>query len=282
MSVIALTDDTGTILERYAYDAYGEPVVLNGSGTVISGSAEDNRYTYTGREWDADLALYHFRARMYDPKAGRFLGRDPLGFVDGANVYRAYFHLLGTDPQGTGCKICLKPLQLVEVVYEEDDPDEIESCIYKFEFDEDNPQHFQMLPPGILDCDRRKGCIPVLDCRQADLRPFVGVDGYRYGEAVLYPRPPVQKRWWGEAECPEPDELPAGFCIGISGMNCPNFRDSLRECMRECQNAEAMERYCYAAPNKALKRLCLASVEAGQDACRDFCRMRNLQISPIE
>jgi RHS repeat-associated protein len=80
MSVIALTDDTGAILERYAYDAYGETVFSNGSGTVISGSVEGNRYTYTGREWDADLALYHFRARMYDPEAGRFCSRDPIGY----------------------------------------------------------------------------------------------------------------------------------------------------------------------------------------------------------
>jgi hypothetical protein len=45
MSVIALTNDTGAVVERYAYDAYGQALFFNGSGTVISGSAEDNRYT---------------------------------------------------------------------------------------------------------------------------------------------------------------------------------------------------------------------------------------------
>jgi RHS repeat-associated protein len=87
MSVIALTNDTGTILERYAYDAYGEPVFLSGSGTVISGTARDNRHTSTGQEWDADLALYHFRARIYDPEVGRFLGRDPAGYFDATMLY---------------------------------------------------------------------------------------------------------------------------------------------------------------------------------------------------
>lgn len=104
MSVIALTDDTGVILERYAYDAYGQPLFLNGSGTVISGSAEGNRYTYTGREWDADLALYHFRARLYDPEAGRFLGRDPLKYDKGGAVltygYVQSSPLMYADPLG--------------------------------------------------------------------------------------------------------------------------------------------------------------------------------------
>lgn len=68
-------------------------------------SSSNNRYTYTGREWDAGLSLYHFRARMYDPAAGRFVSRDPIGYTDGAN---SYAHLLGetltsTDPTGL-CK----------------------------------------------------------------------------------------------------------------------------------------------------------------------------------
>src|SRR6056297_1058378 len=79
-SIIALTDNTGSITERYAYSAYGEPVFVSATGTVLADSAEDNRYTYTGREWDEGLGLYHFRARMYDAGSGRFLGRDPIGF----------------------------------------------------------------------------------------------------------------------------------------------------------------------------------------------------------
>jgi RHS repeat-associated protein len=73
-SITALTDGTGGIVERYAYTAYGQPTFLDGSGTVLTSSAEDNRYTYTGREWDEVLGLYHYRARMYDATEGRFLG----------------------------------------------------------------------------------------------------------------------------------------------------------------------------------------------------------------
>ena len=79
-SVTAITTATGAIAERYAYTAYGLPTILNASATIIASSAISNRYTYTGREWDATLGLHHFRARWMSPIAGRFLGRDPIGF----------------------------------------------------------------------------------------------------------------------------------------------------------------------------------------------------------
>ena len=79
-SVTAVTTSTGAIAERYAYSAYGQPTVLDASASVLSSSAINNRYTYTGREWDSTLGLHHFRARWMSPSAGRFLGRDPIGF----------------------------------------------------------------------------------------------------------------------------------------------------------------------------------------------------------
>jgi RHS repeat-associated protein len=74
--------------------------ITDASGSIRSTSTNDTRYTYTGREWDADLNLYHFRARIYDAKAGRFCGRDPLGFPDGSNQYTWYAILSGSDPFG--------------------------------------------------------------------------------------------------------------------------------------------------------------------------------------
>jgi RHS repeat-associated protein len=44
-------------------------------------------YAFTGREWDAETGLYYYRARYYDPKIGRFLSEDPIGFMGGANFY---------------------------------------------------------------------------------------------------------------------------------------------------------------------------------------------------
>ncbi|QDV42552.1 tRNA nuclease WapA precursor [Stieleria neptunia] len=79
-SITALTDSLGTIKERYAYDAYGGLSIFDGSGTARTTTAEGSRYTYTGREYDDVLDLYHYRARMYDSIVGRFCSRDPIGY----------------------------------------------------------------------------------------------------------------------------------------------------------------------------------------------------------
>ncbi|XZE34771.1 RHS repeat domain-containing protein [Pirellulaceae bacterium SH501] len=84
-SITAVTTSSGSVAERYAYTAYGQPTILDGSGSVLSSSAINNRYTYTGREWDQTLGLYHFRARWMSGLAGRFLQRDPIGYADGVN-----------------------------------------------------------------------------------------------------------------------------------------------------------------------------------------------------
>ena len=87
-SITAITSSAGSIAERYAYNAYGEPSILDGSGSVIANSAINNRYSYTGREWDATVGLYHFRARWMSPKSGRFITRDPIGYRSGSNLFR--------------------------------------------------------------------------------------------------------------------------------------------------------------------------------------------------
>jgi len=96
-SVTAITTSTGAIDERYAYTAYGQPTILNASGTPLSpqSSTLNSRYSYTGREWDATLGLHHFRARWMSPSAGRFLGRDPIGYVGGIFSVYAY---VGNNP----------------------------------------------------------------------------------------------------------------------------------------------------------------------------------------
>ena len=85
-SITALTDSSGNVTERYAYTAYGTPTITDAAGSVLDASADKNRYTYTGREWDETLVLYHYRARMYDSISGRFMGRDPIGFLGGRHL----------------------------------------------------------------------------------------------------------------------------------------------------------------------------------------------------
>jgi RHS repeat-associated protein len=101
-SVEAITNSAANPVERYTYDAYGIPTVTDGSFNPIplnawplpySGtagaphSAIGNPWMFTGRQFDEETALYFYRARSHDPREGRFLQRDPLGYIDGPNLY---------------------------------------------------------------------------------------------------------------------------------------------------------------------------------------------------
>jgi len=101
-SITAMTTSTGAVAERYAYTAYGQPTILDASGTVLPTSNFSIRTSYTGREWDATLGLHHFRARWMSPSAGRFIVRDPAVFFDGPNIYSFLRSkaVLGADPSG--------------------------------------------------------------------------------------------------------------------------------------------------------------------------------------
>jgi len=76
-SVTKLTDQDGDAVHDYHYDAWGNLEI----------GAERPGYAFTGREWDPALGFYYYRARYYDPAAGRFAGEDPVGFEAGDNFY---------------------------------------------------------------------------------------------------------------------------------------------------------------------------------------------------
>jgi RHS repeat-associated protein len=134
-SVTAITTSAGAVSERYAYTAYGLPTILNASATIIATSAISNRYTYTGREWDATLGLHHFRARWMSPIAGRFLGRDPIGYrATDPNLQRFVFNqpLIQLDPTGLKCTLWL----LITHGYEEVIREGLDQPVFEPRFDE--------------------------------------------------------------------------------------------------------------------------------------------------
>lgn len=70
-SIIAITDSSGNVVQRYEYNSFGEITYQQDPNFV-------QPYTYTGREYDQESGLYYYRARYYDAKIGRFLQQDPL------------------------------------------------------------------------------------------------------------------------------------------------------------------------------------------------------------
>lgn len=120
--------DTGQIIERTVWGPLGPIAVIDKDGnriTILSdvrgstigalssldgsvattgylpfgessagGSAALGPWRFTGQRFDPDSGYYYYKSRTYDPAVGMFLQPDPLGFVDGLNLY-AY---VGNDP----------------------------------------------------------------------------------------------------------------------------------------------------------------------------------------
>jgi RHS repeat-associated protein len=81
-SVIATS--TATSVTPLSYGAYGEPNSWSGS-----------RFRYTGQIILPAAQLYYYKARVYDPVAGRFLQTDPIGYRGDLNAYR----FVNNDPE---------------------------------------------------------------------------------------------------------------------------------------------------------------------------------------
>ncbi len=88
-NVVRLTNASGNTVEKYDYDIYGRVSIKDGFGAVLTSSAVNNRFMFTGREWIKEIELYDYRNRMYSQTLGRFLQPDPIGFNAGdVNLYR--------------------------------------------------------------------------------------------------------------------------------------------------------------------------------------------------
>ncbi len=102
-NVTALFDNAGNVVERYAYDPFGQVTVLDTGWNVLATSAFGWLYLHQGGRFDATSGLYHFRFRDYSPTLGRWTTLDPLRYDAGdVNLYRTVFNAptIYTDPSG--------------------------------------------------------------------------------------------------------------------------------------------------------------------------------------
>jgi RHS repeat-associated protein len=101
-SIAALTDNAGTVVERYKYDPYGKATVLAADGiTIRPNSLHKNDITWEGRRTDRETNLMYFRQRMYSLDLGIFISRFYKMDVD-THLYRFQFNAPTNyvDPMG--------------------------------------------------------------------------------------------------------------------------------------------------------------------------------------
>jgi len=97
-STRSLTDSLGQITDTYDYNAYGTLLDQNGS--------TENKYLYTGEQFDSSLDNYYLRARYYDPASGRFTQMDSwMGINSDPVTLHKYLYanddpINGIDPSG--------------------------------------------------------------------------------------------------------------------------------------------------------------------------------------
>lgn len=109
-SLVATTDHTGAITQRFRFDPWGKRECLAANGTASTCSSNGSTGTeergFTGHEMLDEIGLIHMNGRLYDPELGRFLQADPIiqNPLDGQN-YNRYSYvgnnpLSYTDPSG--------------------------------------------------------------------------------------------------------------------------------------------------------------------------------------
>jgi len=100
--LLAATDANGALAERYHYTAYAEPQILDASGAARPASALGNRMLLSGQPFFPELGMHRLEQRWYRSSLGRFLRPDPLGLLDGPNVfsYAGANPVMYVDPLG--------------------------------------------------------------------------------------------------------------------------------------------------------------------------------------
>jgi len=76
-SISNIMDEWGNVVQRTAYDAYGN--------TTVDYDAFESSLAYTGAVMDEETGLLYLSARYYDPETSRFISEDPAR--DGQSWY---------------------------------------------------------------------------------------------------------------------------------------------------------------------------------------------------
>ncbi|MEZ5276502.1 MAG: RHS repeat-associated core domain-containing protein [Opitutaceae bacterium] len=82
-NVTGMLDSSGNIYRAYQFDAFGNTV-----GYVLNAGVQSMDFIgFAGNFTDIESGLVDFGMRLYQPKHGRFIHRDPIGEAGGENLY---------------------------------------------------------------------------------------------------------------------------------------------------------------------------------------------------
>ena len=110
--ITSIIDTEGNIICTYAYDGYGNHIVLDENGkedTSLTSIGHLNPFRYRGYYFDEESGLYYLNSRYYDPETGRFISPDILtildetkGQINGLNLYCYCLNnpIMYADPSG--------------------------------------------------------------------------------------------------------------------------------------------------------------------------------------
>ena len=88
-NIIAILDNTGTVVVKYKYDAWGKCKVLDATGAEITDNTHIgilNPFRYRSYYFDDGIGLYFLKTRYYDPEIGRFMTIDDIAYLDPENI----------------------------------------------------------------------------------------------------------------------------------------------------------------------------------------------------
>jgi RHS repeat-associated protein len=120
-STRSVWDETGNEVASFEYTPFGESFTESGP--------DDITVRYTGHDWDETAQLYYAPFRYYSPGTARWMKPDPLGMVDGPNMY-AYVGMNPinyTDPLGLSGFDGLGPNDLLFQIQQSEFWDEFEN-----------------------------------------------------------------------------------------------------------------------------------------------------------
>ena len=89
-NILGLVDESGTLVVKYSYNAFGEVTIVSDTSGVSIGSI--NPFRYKGYYYDVETQLFYCNSRYYSPELCRFISPDSIEYLDpesinGLNLY---------------------------------------------------------------------------------------------------------------------------------------------------------------------------------------------------